>query len=219
MEHLEIKAELREKKGKELAKKLRAQGKLPAVLYGEGKDSVAIAVSLDDVKKVLRSKMGINTTLKLKYGKKVDDAMIYELQYDYLGREIIHVDFKRVDLNKPVEITVPIHLVGTPIGVKQEGGFLDFITREIDLICLPKDIIEEITVDVSELHAGQSLKVSDLDLDEKYKLLTDESVVIATVTTKAEEEEVEEEEEEVEGEEEKTEPEVEEKGKSEKEEE
>ncbi len=217
MEHLEIKAELREKKGKELAKKLRAEGKLPAVIYGENKESVALTVSLDDVKAILKAKMGINTTLKLKYGKKTEDAMIYELQYDYLGRDIIHVDFKRVDLNRPVEITVPVHLKGTPIGVKQEGGFLDFITREIELMCLPKDIIEEIVVDVSELHAGQSLKVSDLDLDEKYTLLTDESVVIATVTTGVEEEE-EEVEEEVEGEE-KAEPEVEEKGKSEPEEE
>ncbi len=218
MEHMEIKAELREKKGKELAKKLRAEGKLPAVIYGENKESVALTVSLDDIKAILKSKMGINTTLKLKYGKKTEDAMIYELQYDYLGRDIIHVDFKRVDLNKPVEITVPVHLKGTPIGVKQEGGFLDFITREIELMCLPKDIIEEIEVDVSELHAGQSLKVSDLDLGEKYSLITDESVVIATITAAVEEEEEEVEEEEVEGEE-KAEPEVEEKGKSEPEEE
>jgi large subunit ribosomal protein L25 len=189
-----ITAELREKTGKEISKQLRRENFVPAVLYGEKKDSIALSVKVDDIKEVLKSERGVNQPLRLKYGKKTEDAMIYELQHDYLGRDIIHIDFLRVDLDKPVDITVPIHLIGTPIGVKQEDGLLDFVTREIDLSCLPKDIINNIEVDISELHVGQSVKVQDIELDERYKIVTDSSVVIATVSSHVVEEVVEEEE-------------------------
>ena len=189
-----ITAELREKTGKEISKQLRRENFVPAVLYGEKKDSIALSVKVDDIKEVLKSERGVNQPLRLKYGKKTEDAMIYELQYDYLGRDIIHIDFLRVDLDKPVDITVPIHLIGTPIGVKQEDGLLDFVTRDIDLSCLPKDIINNIEVDISELHVGQSVKVQDIELDERYKIVTDSSVVIATVSSHVVEEVVEEEE-------------------------
>ncbi len=195
-----ITAELRKKTGKEIAKKLRKENFVPAVLYGNKEDSVALSVKIDDIKEVLKSERGVNQPLRLKYGRKTEDAMIYELQYDYLGRDIIHIDFLRVDLDKPVEITVPVILVGTPIGVKQEDGLLDFVTREVDLSCLPKDIINNIEIDISDLHTGQSIKVSDIELDERYKIHTDPSVVIATVSTHAAEEEKVEEEEIEEGE-------------------
>jgi len=188
MKTYKIKANVREKTGKRFAKRLRREGKIPAILYGEKKKNRSLVVDISDINKVLKSERSINQTLKLKYNGSEDDVMINEIQYDYMGRRIIHVDFLRVDPNKPVDVTVPVKVEGEPIGVREEEGFLNFLTREIALSCLPADIISEIKVDISGLHTGQSIKVSDLDLGEKYEIEEDPSTVIATVTFEEEEE-------------------------------
>ncbi len=199
MEVVALKADLREKKGKEYAKKIRKEGKLPAVLYGEEKESVSLLVSRKDIENILKSEHGTNQILELQYGKDKETVIIYDIQYDYLGKDMLHVDFKRISMDKPVDIEVRIVLKGEPVGVKIENGFLDFVTREIEVSCLPKDIIDEIEIDVTNLHAGQSIKVEDIELDkEKYSILTPPDTVIVTIekergAEEAEEEEVEEE--------------------------
>lgn len=215
MELLELKAELREKTGKEISKKLRRADKLPAVLYGEKQESVVLTVVRKDIETLLRSEHGVNQPLKIVYGKGEATAMITDMQHDYLGRLLTHVDFKRVDLNKPVDISVMVVLTGESIGVKEEAGMLSLVTREIEISCLPQDILDQIEVDISGLHTGHSLKVSDLSLDtSKFKVLTDPSVVIALVEAEREEKE-----EVAEAETETAEPEVIKKGKQETEEE
>ncbi len=182
MEIVSLKAEVREKTGKEYAKKIRNEGKLPAIIYGEGKESISLIVSKKDIEAILKSEHGANQILELSYGKKKETAIIYEIQHDYLGKEMLHVDFKRISMDKPVDITVRIVLKGEPVGVKVENGFLDFVTREVEISCLPNDIIDEIEVDVSELHAGQSIKLGDIQIDEeKYSLVTPPDTVIVTI--------------------------------------
>jgi len=193
-----IKAEPREETGKKISKKLRKQGMIPSVIYGGKKESIPISVNLSDIKMILKSEKGENSILKIERGDIVVDAMLKELQYDYLDENVIHADFIRIDLNEPIDVWVHVELQGEPIGVKVEDGVLDFVTREIELRCLPHVIPNKIVVDISDLHAGHSIKVEDLEVEEGVQFLSDTSTVICAVTSKAEEEEVVEEEEELE---------------------
>lgn len=185
-----IKAEPREETGKKISKKLRKQGMIPSIIYGGKKESIPISVNLSDIKRILKSEKGENSILKIERGKIVVDAMLKELQYDYLDENVIHADFIRIDLNKPIDVWVHVELQGEPIGVKVEDGVLDFVTREIELRCLPDVIPNKIVVDISDLHAGHSIKVEDLEVEEGVQFLSDTSTVICAVTSKAEEEEV-----------------------------
>ncbi|HDP95325.1 MAG TPA: 50S ribosomal protein L25 [Candidatus Aminicenantes bacterium] len=197
-----IKAEPRERLGKGIAKKLRHSGRVPAIIYGGKEESIPISISREDLKSILKSDKGINSLLRIERESIVVDAMLKEVQYDYLQETPIHVDLIRIDLNKPVVISVPIAIVGEAIGIKEEDGIFDFVTRTLELRCLPNRIPREITVDVSELHAGSSIKVEDLQFSEDVEMLADPRSVICAVTAKtAEEEVVVEEEELVEGEE------------------
>lgn len=197
-----IKAEPREKVGKGIAKKLRQSGRVPAIIYGGKMESIPIAISEDDLKSILKSDKGINSLLRIQRESITVDAMLKEIQYNYLQDTPIHVDFIRIDLGKPVVVSVPITIVGEAIGIKEEDGIFDFVTRALELRCLPDLIPREITVDVSELHAGSSIKVEDLQFSEDVQMLADPRSVICAVTAKtAEEEVVEEEEELAEGEE------------------
>ncbi len=201
---MEVKAESRNEVGKQIAKKLRHDGKIPAIIYGEKKDSIPISLSLKDIKEILKSEMGENTILRIHRDNIKVDAMLKEIQYDYLSTTIIHADFIRIDLKKKVIVNVPIVLTGEPIGVRLEEGILDFVNREIEVRCLPTRIPDKIEVDVAELHTGNSLKMEILEFDEDIEIITDRKRVICAVNVKgsAEEEVVEEEEEVIEGEEE-----------------
>jgi large subunit ribosomal protein L25 len=204
MENLmKISAKSRENVGKKEAKKLRRENMIPAVIYGMGKGAIPISIDRNDVTRILKSEMGENTILEITRDDIVLNAMLKEVQYDYLGDNIIHLDLFRIDINKPVKANIPIKTVGEAIGVRIEDGLIDFDTREVEVACLPKDILKEIEVDITELHSGQSIKIGTLDLGEKVTILTDPERVICSVTTKAAivEEEVEEEIEEEEGEE------------------
>ena len=187
-----INAELRKEISKKASKQLRAQGKIPAVIYGITAESVPIAVSLSDIKGVLKSENKENSILRITQGEKSKfDAMIKEIQYDYLSDHIIHVDFIRIDLNKPVEVEVPVVLEGEPIGAKTEDGLLEFINRTILVRSLPTSIPKEIRIDISDLHINQSVKVENLPKSEAYQLLSPANTVICAVATKAKEEVVE----------------------------
>ncbi len=192
-----IKAEPREETGKKISKKLRKQGMIPSIIYGGDKESIPISVKLSDIKRILKSEKRENSILKIERGDIVVDSMLKELQYDYLDENIIHADFIRIDLDKTIDVWVHVELEGEPVGVKVEDGILDFVTREIELRSLPNVIPNKIVVDISDLHAGHSIKVEDLKLEEGVQFLSDPSTVICAVTSKVAEEEVAAEEEEV----------------------
>ncbi len=184
-----INAEMRNEISKRVSKGLRAQGKIPAVIYGITAESVPIAVSLVDVKGILKSENRENSILRIVQGDTSKfDAMIKEIQYDYLSDHIIHVDFIRIDLNKPVEVDVPVVLEGEPIGVKTEDGLLEFIHRQILVRSLPTSIPKEIRIDISGLHINQAIRVESLPKSESYQLVSPANTVICAVATKAKEE-------------------------------
>lgn len=201
-----IKAERREIFGKNASRRLRREGKIPAVLYGSFEINVPLILRKKDVFGVLKSETGENTIFKVSYNSETRDAMIKELQRDPVTDEILHADFIQIMMDKTVRVSVPIVAVGEAVGVKTEGGFLDFITREIEMECLPKDIPEHIEVDISGLHLRQSLKVEDINLPEEIMVISDPDAILVLVEAPLKEEEIEEEEEEVISEEE--EPEV-----------
>jgi large subunit ribosomal protein L25 len=172
-------------------KALRHTDKVPAVIYGGQEKPLPVAVNVGDVKSILKSESGENSILRIAHDKHQIDAMIKELQYDYLADRIMHVDFIRIDLSKPIEVQVPVILVGEPIGVKLEDGLLDFNTREVTVRCLPVLIPKEIRLDISDLHTGHGLKVENLPLAEGVECLSLPHTVICSVVAKGKEEEVE----------------------------
>jgi large subunit ribosomal protein L25 len=187
-----IQAELRNEISKRSSRGLRAQGKVPAIIYGITAESVPIAVSLADIKGILKSENKENSILRITQGDKSKfDAMIKEIQYDYLSDHIIHVDFIRIDLNKPVEVEVPVVLEGEAVGVKTEDGLLEFIHRQILVRSLPTSIPKEIRIDVSGLHINQSIRVENLPKEEAFQVISPANTVICAVATKAKEEVVE----------------------------
>lgn len=180
-----LKAESRKGVGKKVAKEIRRAGNIPAIIYGLEKESIPISLSLLDVKNILKMEKGKNTILRIERDKKIHvDAMLKEIQYDYLSDNIIHADFIRIDVNKPLDVSVPIVTKGEPIGVKMEDGIFDFITREVDVRCLPTLIPKEIKIDISHLHAGHSIKIEDLETTEGIQFISDPHIVICAVTAR-----------------------------------
>jgi large subunit ribosomal protein L25 len=187
-----INAELREEISKKACKGLRAQGKIPAIVYGITAESIPISVDLGDIKNIMKSEKKENSILRILQSNKAKfDAMIKEIQYDYLSDHIIHIDFIRIDLNKLLEVEVPVVLFGEAIGVKTEDGLLEFISRDLHVRCLPTQIPKEIRVDVSALHIGQSIKVETLVKTDDYLVISPANTVICAVAAKAKEEVVE----------------------------
>lgn len=183
-----LKAETRNEVGKKIAKKLRKQGRIPAIYYGEDKGSIPISLAVSDIKTILKSGSGENTVLRIHRENVQMDAMLKEVQFDYLSDNIIHVDLIHIDLNKSVNVNIPIVITGEPVGVKVDGGFFEFVTREVKIKCLPTKIPKEFIVDVGDLHIGHSIKAADIKAEEGIKILTDSHVVICAVTSRAAEE-------------------------------
>jgi large subunit ribosomal protein L25 len=206
---LTIKGEVRGEFGKNNSRRYRREGRVPAVLYGPKTDNIHLILDKRDIFTILKSETGENTIVKVSFDSESRDVMIKELQTDPVNDELLHVDLIQISMDKAVRVAVPIALTGEAIGVKTEGGFVDFVTREVQIECLPKDIPEHIEVDISELHMHQSLKVLDLESPEGGELTDDPETIIVLIQAPTKEEEfevVEEEEEEVISEEE--EPEV-----------
>jgi large subunit ribosomal protein L25 len=175
-------AEPRAGRGKNEARRLRAAGAAPAVLYGTGGEAVALSVSPREVVKILGSKSGHNTifNLSVKGGENVP-AMIVDWQTDPIKSNLLHADFKRIDLTERLATAVPVHTKGDPKGVKLQGGLLEMVTREIQIECLPDDIPEEFVVDVTDLMIGQSIRAGDVPLTGSMTLVTQPDAVIAHV--------------------------------------
>jgi large subunit ribosomal protein L25 len=174
----------RETTGKEQAKKLRRDGKVPAVVYGGHKEPVAITVDRKAVTElVTKSEHGVRSVflLKMAGSDQQRHAMIKEITIDPISRRMKHIDFVRVVMDEKIKVTVPVHIVGTAIGVK-EGGLLDFQVRELHIECLPTAIPDSIDVDVTELGSHDYLRVKDLKMPEGAKVLDDPERVVVGVT-------------------------------------
>jgi large subunit ribosomal protein L25 len=177
-----IAAEPREGRGKNEARRLRVKGQTPGVLYGAGLDAVAVAVSPREVNRILRSATGHNTIFNLQINSgDSTPVMLTDWQRDPVKDTLLHVDLKRIDLSKRITIKVPIHMTGDAKGVKLQGGLLEAITREIEIECLPDEIPDMFTIDVTELNLGQSLRASDVPMVGSMKLLSAPEQVLAHV--------------------------------------
>lgn len=192
---IKIKGEVREFFGKNASRRVRREGKVPANLYGIAAENVSLVLDKKDIFEILRSEAGENTIFKISYDSKTQDVMIKEVQTNPANDELLHVDLILITMDKEIRVTVPFVLTGEAVGVKTEGGFVDFVTREVELECLPKAIPEHIEVDISALHLHQSIKVEEISLPEGAKWVSDPETVIAMIHAQAKEEVVVEEEE------------------------
>jgi large subunit ribosomal protein L25 len=177
-----VAAESRTEKGKNANRRLRTNGRIPGIVYSGGKEAVAVAVSPKEIGSILRSVSGENTLFDLEFDGARRKVILKDFQREPIGGRLIHADFFEVALDKPLEVKVHVELVGVPVGVKTQGGMLDFVTRELEIISLPLDIPAKIVIDVSTFEIGRYVRVSELPASDKYKILTDADVVIAHVT-------------------------------------
>lgn len=173
-------ASRRESLGKGGARKSRQAGQIPGVLYGHGETPVAVAVSSRDFDVALRDHQGSNPIVNLAVNGSEYTALIRAVQYDPLSRNILHLDFQHISLTEQIEVKVAIHLVGLPVGVKDGGGILEPILREVEVRCLPTAIPASIDVDVSHLNIGDSVHLRDLTVP-NVVILTDPDSTLATV--------------------------------------
>jgi large subunit ribosomal protein L25 len=184
-----VAAEPRSTRGKNEARRLRATGSAPAVVYGTGKESLTVSINPKEVVRILRSKTGHNTIfhLAIKDGESTP-VMIVDWQRDPVKDTLLHVDMKRIDLTLRLVVKVPVHTLGEPEGVKLQGGLHEVITREVEVECLPDEIPEFLSVDVSKLVIGQAVRASEVPLPGSVRLLSPpEAVISHIVTMKAEE--------------------------------
>src|SRR5687767_1764158 len=181
-EEITIKAQVREGRGKNDARRTRREGLVPITIYGGGGETVAAAAPLSALAAVLRSEAGRNTIFTLDVeGVGPSEVMFHERQIDPVRSRLIHADFQRLVKGQKIEVTVPLHLVGEPLGVREEQGILEQIIREIEIRCEPREIPDAIDVDVSNLGVHEVLHVSDIQVGDNIEILTDAETVIATV--------------------------------------
>jgi large subunit ribosomal protein L25 len=184
----------RDTRGKNEARRLRASGQIPAVLYGAEKGkALEIAVDPKALLRILHSESGVNTLIGLEGlsdGGRDARVLVKEYQLDPIDHKLLHVDFYQVAMDKTITVTVPIVLKGEAKGVKQQGGIVDFVNREIEIEVLPGDIPENISVDVTELMLNQGIRVRDLDTEQaKWKPVSElDTMIVHVVTLKVEEE-------------------------------
>jgi large subunit ribosomal protein L25 len=188
-----LEATVRDSFGKNEARRTRADGRVPAVVYGatsEGgsRDATAIAVDPRALLKILHSEAGANTLISLKLDGGDARVLIKEYQLDPVTHALLHADFYRVRMDRMIHVTIPVIVKGEPKGVKQQGGLLEFIRREIDVECLPANIPEHVEVDVTELMLHQGIRVRDIPNDGRWTSVSDpEMMLVHIILPKAEE--------------------------------
>jgi len=184
-----LEAQKRDTFGKNEARRLRAKGLIPGVLYGGQGEGTPLAVNPRELMRILHSESGVNTLISLKLDGGDARVLVKEYQVDPIEHKLLHADFYRIALDKMLTVAIPVQLRGEAKGAKQQGGVVDFVHREIEIECLPTDIPEKVEVDVSELLIGQSIRVRDLPEDPKWKALSDpDMMIVHVVALKAEEE-------------------------------
>jgi len=187
-------ANRREGRGKNEARRLRRAGQIPAVVYGGGgqdghREAIAVSVDPKLLMKILRSESGVNTLIGLRMPDGPETRVLMRAyQLDPITHHLLHADFYRVAMDKLITVTVQIVLRGEARGVKQQGGLLDFVHREIEIECLPADIPEHVEVDVSELMLGQSIRLRDVVSDARWKPVSEpDTMLVHVVAPRAEE--------------------------------
>jgi large subunit ribosomal protein L25 len=168
---------------KNAARRVRVSGKIPAVVYGAGLDPVAVTVDPRIITRILHSESGHNTIFDLNIeGAAVAKAMIVDWQNEPIKGKLLHIDLKRIAMNKTMRVSVPVQLVGVPVGVKAQGGILDQVMREVEIECLPGDIPSHIDVDVTNLELHGVVRIADLPHSGTIKFLGEEDATVAHVT-------------------------------------
>jgi large subunit ribosomal protein L25 len=192
MQQIVLEGKIREDRGKNAMRRLRSSGTVPGVLYGAKGEALSVALELKQLAPLFRTESGHNALLNVKlegHGEQL--AVLKEWQIDPLHGTLLHVDLIRVARDVRMRVRVPVHVFGEPVGVKQQGGLLEVVSREVEIECLPADIPEEFRMDVTPLMLGKQLRFSDLPLDPaKMKLVSQPLTVIAHVVTPKKEEEV-----------------------------
>jgi large subunit ribosomal protein L25 len=177
-----LNAQKRDGSGKGVARKLRASGHVPAVLYGGTGESIALSLNTREAERLFRSVSVENTIIELSVeGGETVQTLVREIQTHPYRNEVVHVDFLRLQKGVAVEVNIPVHFVGTPVGVKDEGGVLDHVLHDVHIRCIPSRIPDSAELDVSGLSVGQSLHVSDLSFPEGVEILTDASLTVCAV--------------------------------------
>jgi large subunit ribosomal protein L25 len=188
MAEILVSAKTRDSRGKNEARRLRASGMVPGIVYGGKKDNVAVSVDPKTLLKVLRSESGRNTILSLDFGDgSKTSAILKSWQVDPIRENFIHADFYRIAMDVAIKVQVPIATRGEARGVKVDGGILEIILREVEVECLPGDIPERLEVDVTDLGIHGAVRVSDLRVSDKVKLLNDADQIIVHVVSVKEE--------------------------------
>ena len=184
-----IEAQARIPGGKNANKRLRKSGRIPAVIYGPGKQPVVVSVNPSEVIAILHSETGRNTIFTISVGDSgQNNAMVKDYQLDPVQGNLIHTDFLEIAMDRLLELTVNVEIVGESEGVKLDGGIMDLVTRSIEVECLPSDIPESIKVDVSHLKINDYIRVKNIQTDAKVKILSDPEIVIVTIVPPIKEE-------------------------------
>jgi large subunit ribosomal protein L25 len=175
------------KLNKNAARRVRVAGKVPGVIYGAKEQSIAVELDPKQITRILHSDTGHNTIFDLEVGSSRTKAMIVDWQYEPIKGKLMHIDLKRIAMDKAMRVKVPILLEGTPVGVKMQGGILDQVLREVEIECLPGDIPSHIDVNVTGLGLNSSIRVADLPHGGKVKFITEENATVAHVVAIKEE--------------------------------
>lgn len=181
MPEIVVAAQDRTETGKNVNRRLRSKGLIPGVVYGARKEPISVSVSPKEIASILRSASGENTLFDLELGGKRRRVILKEFQLEPVKGHLLHADFYEVALDKAIEVKVHVELTGTPVGVKLQGGIVDFVSRELTVECLPTDIPAKIVVDISGLELGKLVRVSEIEVPPKVKIVTDPELVIAHV--------------------------------------
>ena len=177
-----VQAKVRDGRGKNDARRARRDGMVPITVYGGGAETVAAVAQLSQLAAILRSESGRNTIFTIEVeGVGASEVMFHDRQIDPVKGRLIHADLTRLVKGQKIEVTVPIHLVGEPIGVKEKQGVLEQTIRELEIRCEPREIPDSLELDVSHLDVHDVLHVSDVKVSESIEILTDADQVIATV--------------------------------------
>lgn len=177
-----IHAEKRNVFGKNASRRLRKESQVPAILYGESIENVALVLNRKDIFQILRSGTRENTIFRVAFDGEERDVMFKDLQVDPTTDQVLHADLIQIAMDKMIRVPIPIVHSGEPVGVKTEGGFIDFVTREVEVECLPRDIPDHIAVDIAELHIHQSLKAEHIVPPPGVRILTDPSTVLILIS-------------------------------------
>ena len=190
MNEMIVDVERREAAGKNVARRLRRSGRIPAILYGTGKDPVSLTVDPRRLVDILKSHAGQNTVFQLNMAgtDQRRHVMIREYQVDPVGGHLIHADFVRIEMNVAIEVEVPVLLQGEAAGVKLDGGILEIVTRQVRISSLPANIPDGLALDIAPMKIGDHRSVSDLEKSDKYTILSDPHVILVVCSPPAKEE-------------------------------